>query len=43
MNTITEATEKDWENFWYESESEGKDVEQVYDELVRKKFEGEKK
>ena len=43
MNTITEATEKDWEDFWYESESEGKDVEQAYDELVRKKFEGDKK
>ena len=41
MNTITEATEKDWEDFWYESESEGKDVDIQYEKLVREKFEGD--
>ena len=31
---ITEGTEKDWEDFWYNSESEGKDYDQRYDEWI---------
>ena len=52
MKNITEATPKDWEDFWYSpekfgtweyynSESEGKDVDVQYEELVREKFEGD--
>ena len=31
-SNISEATEEDWEDFWYNSESEGKDYDQRYDE-----------
>ena len=33
-SNISEATEEDWEDFWYNSESEGKDYDQRYDEWI---------
>ena len=33
-SNISEATQKDWEDFWYNSESEGKDYDQRYDEWI---------
>jgi uncharacterized protein YicC (UPF0701 family) len=32
---ISEATQKDWENFWYDSESEGKDFDTIYDNYIQ--------
>tara|TARA_Y100000356_G_C11134302_1_gene221782 strand:+ start:137 stop:496 length:360 start_codon:yes stop_codon:yes gene_type:complete len=32
---ITEGTEKDWEDFWYNSESEGKDYDERYDQYIQ--------
>lgn len=33
-SNISEATQEDWEDFWYNSESEGKDYDQRYDEWI---------
>ena len=33
-SNISEATKEDWEDFWYNSESEGKDYDQRYDEWI---------
>ena len=35
---INEATKEDWEDFWYESESEGKDIDYdaIYDSYIQK-------
>ena len=34
-SNISEATEEDWEDFWYNSESEGKDYDQRYDQYIQ--------
>ena len=32
---ISEATQEDWEDFWYNSESEGKDYDERYDQYIQ--------
>ena len=34
-SNISEATQEDWEDFWYNSESEGKDYDQRYDQYIQ--------
>ena len=34
-SNISEATEEDWEDFWYNSESEGKDYDERYDQYIQ--------
>ena len=34
-SNISEATKEDWEDFWYNSESEGKDYDSHYDEYIQ--------
>ena len=34
-SNISEATEKDYEDFWYNSESEGKDFDEKYDNYIQ--------
>ena len=31
----SEATQEDWEDFWYNSESEGKDYDERYDQYIQ--------
>ena len=34
-SNISEATQEDWEDFWYNSESEGKDYDERYDQYIQ--------
>lgn len=34
-SNISEATQEDYEDFWYNSESEGKDYDQRYDQYIQ--------
>ena len=34
-SNVSEATQEDWEDFWYNSESEGKDYDERYDQYIQ--------
>ena len=34
-SNISEATQEDWGDFWYNSESEGKDYDERYDQYIQ--------